>query len=333
MGIKELNPFLKQFANSCVKQTDLSKFSGKKIAIDTSIYLYKYLYGNDKLFIDKFLQQILRLRQNNITPIYIFDGKPPKEKEDEILTRQNRKKNLKDKLNNLKEKCLNTEDVDEKAKLEKEIKKSESKIINVTKKHIESLKYLLDLMNIKYIHSDCEADYVCSYLSKNNKVDLVLSDDMDLLVSGTQILIRNFSINSNIITEYNLNEILEKLDITYEQWVDFCILCGCDYSKRIRGMGPIFSYKFIKQYGNIENLLKNVMDNQTKYTIPNSFNYIRARNLFNSNLHYTNSDINLNMEELYDNQLINIKNHLVKHTRFNNQQIINKLNVIYNLKT
>ena len=29
------------------------------------------------------------------------------------------------------------------------------------------------------------------------------------------------------------------LDINYDLWVDFCILCGCDYSKRIRGMGII----------------------------------------------------------------------------------------------
>ena len=41
MGIKELNPFL-QNNTKCVEEWDLCFLKDKKVAVDTSIYLYKY---------------------------------------------------------------------------------------------------------------------------------------------------------------------------------------------------------------------------------------------------------------------------------------------------
>lgn len=35
-----------------------------------------------------------------------------------------------------------------------------------------------------------------------------------------------------------------------------CILCGCDYASKIEGIGPVTAYRLIKQYKNIENILK-----------------------------------------------------------------------------
>lgn len=35
----------------------------------------------------------------------------------------------------------------------------------------------------------------------------------------------------------------------------FCILCGCDYTTRIKNIGPTRAYQYIKTYKNIDNLL------------------------------------------------------------------------------
>ena len=77
-------------------------------------------------------------------------------------------------------------------------------------------------MGIKYIHPKCEADTYCSIVSKN-VVDLCVSDDMDLLTGGCNKLIRNFNISSNNVTYYDLDVILKELNLTEEQWLDFCI--------------------------------------------------------------------------------------------------------------
>jgi flap endonuclease-1 len=70
--------------------------------------------------------------------------------------------------------------------------------------------------------------------------------------------------------------ILDNLKLTQEQFVDMCILCGCDYTTKINGMGPITAHKLISKYGSIEEVLKN----NNKFTIPDNFDYVKARDLF-----------------------------------------------------
>lgn len=64
-----------------------------------------------------------------------------------------------------------------------------------------------------------------------------------------------------------------------DQFIDICILCGCDYTDSIRGIGPKKAFEFIKRYKNIETLLAHL--DKTKYPIPEgSFQYEQARALF-----------------------------------------------------
>ena len=46
MGIRYLNRFLKEEASQSIKLISLKQLSGKKIAIDISIYMYKYASEN-----------------------------------------------------------------------------------------------------------------------------------------------------------------------------------------------------------------------------------------------------------------------------------------------
>ena len=40
--------------------------------------------------------------------------------------------------------------------------------------------------------------------------------------------------------------------------MDFCILCGCDYTTKIVGIGPVNAYKLIKEHKNIENIIATI---------------------------------------------------------------------------
>ena len=40
------------------------------------------------------------------------------------------------------------------------------------------------------------------------------------------------------IKEFHVASVLEGFDITHDQFVDLCILLGCDYVDKIRGIGP-----------------------------------------------------------------------------------------------
>ena len=89
MGIKNLNRYLlEKCSENAIKQKHLSIFSGKTLVIDTSIYLYKF--AEEKALIENMYQLITIMRHYKIIPIFVFDGKPPKEKEELIQKRKNR---------------------------------------------------------------------------------------------------------------------------------------------------------------------------------------------------------------------------------------------------
>ncbi len=101
MGIKLLNRF---FADNCsnnaIQKTHLAELSGKHIVIDTSIYLYKFI-GEQALMENMYLLVSI-LRKYNIIPTFIFDGKSPPEKTDEINRRALQKNVFENKYNELK---------------------------------------------------------------------------------------------------------------------------------------------------------------------------------------------------------------------------------------
>ena len=43
-----------------------------------------------------------------------------------------------------------------------------------------------------------------------------------------------------------------------DQFIDLCILCGCDYTTNIQGVGPVKAYKYIKDLKTIENVLEKI---------------------------------------------------------------------------
>ena len=101
MGIRMLNKFLQSKCKNSISSISLSSLAGKKIVVDISIYMYKYL-GEDALLENLYLM-ISIFRENNITPIFIFDGKPPIEKNDTIATRKKTKKNAREEYYRLKQ--------------------------------------------------------------------------------------------------------------------------------------------------------------------------------------------------------------------------------------
>jgi len=88
-------------------------------------------------------------------------------------------------------------------------------------------------------------------------VNGVISEDIDTLVFGAERIIKRFN-REQIASEIALSEILTALGLSYEQFIDFCILCGCDYTGKINGIGPVKALKLIKEKQNIEGVIESV---------------------------------------------------------------------------
>jgi flap endonuclease-1 len=336
MGIKDLNAFLLKQTTKSIINGSLRSLSDKKVAIDTSIFLYKFKYKSDNI-IPKFFEQINRLRLNKITPIYIFDGKPPIEKQDILQKRKEKKRENKFKIEVLKNKLLEIPpENNEYSGLKDQLTKCETKNISVTYKDIIELKQFLDLSNIQYIQSDGEADLVCSKLCEIGKVDMVLSEDMDILTSHAGILLRNFNINSNNIIIYNLESILKELGLSYEDWVRLCILFGCDYLKRIHSVGPVYSYNLIKRLcsdNSSDNSSDNIVQELLKkknVKIPENYieKFEKAYSIFTDYNLKNSNNIEVKDKIILDNKVA-LTHFLLEKTGLSIKKINNRINNIY----
>jgi len=83
-----------------------------------------------------------------------------------------------------------------------------------------------------------------------------------------------------------LKTLLEGFEMTQEEFIDLCILCGCDYTNTIAGMGPKTAYNLMKECGSIEKVIEKVNNmnqdenKKKKYVIPENFLYEQSRSLF-----------------------------------------------------
>jgi len=136
-------------------------------------------------------------------------------------------------------------------------------------------------MGVPVIEAPCEAEAQCAALCAAGKVFATGTEDMDALTFGTALLLRNLNLSEaqkKPIVEIDLKKVLEGLGLSMDQFIDFCILSGCDYCHTIRGIGPKRAYELIKKHRSLEVVLKNL--DPAKYPIPENFNYQGARELF-----------------------------------------------------
>ena len=89
MGIQYLNRIIRTYAYKGVRELSLRSLKGKTLAVDTSIYLYRY-QAEDALIENMYLM-ISLFRHHDITPVFVFDGEPPAEKR-ELLEERKRDK-------------------------------------------------------------------------------------------------------------------------------------------------------------------------------------------------------------------------------------------------
>lgn len=225
MGVKLLSKLLKTECSDCVKKIHLQQLNGEKICIDTSIYIYRYKSMNS--LIEKFYLMCSIFKYYNIIPVFIFDGKPPIEKQEEINRRRESREKAWKKYDELKAKFGNNPNKHQEKKLEA-LKRS---VVKVKWHDIEVVKNLITSMGFKYIEAIGEADKLCAALVRKNKVYGVLTEDMDLFAYGCPVVFRYISLINHTVMQYNLKDILKKLKISLDNFQLLCVMSGTDYLK------------------------------------------------------------------------------------------------------
>jgi flap endonuclease-1 len=231
MGIRYLNRFLKENASKSIKLCGLSELSGKKIAVDISIYMYKF--ASDGTLIENIYLMLSMFRYYNIIPIFVFDGKPPPEKRELLQKRKKDKNEAEEEYNKLKHMLeLNKDSMDESDKQELiyNMDVLKKKFISISKTDIETIKHLIRSYGSTYYDAPNEADELCALLTIKEKVWACLSEDMDMFVYGCPRVIRYLSLLNHTAVIYDVKGILINLGITQKELREICILSGTDYN-------------------------------------------------------------------------------------------------------
>jgi len=301
MGIKGLSQFIKK--KSTIEIFNFNEFKNEKIAIDASIIMYakmsisrKYICNQTDFIINELdyselilnwkhsiLNFLLNFINNQIEPILIFDGDSCKEKDITHLKREkqrNQNKKQLDDLNYELEQRRNNIFQDHSELLEKYRKKMTSCVSVPKKIQLELIEFLKNY-NIECIISNTEAEKLCTSLCIENKVKAVYTSDTDVLPMGCPLVLKDFKVQRNgsyVFTGYRLSKILKDLDMDFNTFQDFCILCGCDFNTNIKGYGPVKCYK---QVCNLQELIKNDCLNYN--FCKQILNYTNSENLIKHN--------------------------------------------------
>lgn len=230
MGIHHLNSYLKETCPNSIHQIHLAELAGKRIAIDISIYLYKY--ETENALMENMYSMISIFKYYNIIPIFIFDGKPPPEKKELILKRKMSRLESQEEYNKLKRLLEENAEEDENIKqdLLVTLEKLRKQTVQIDKNKIEKIKELIRAYGGTYYDAPGEADELCASLVINKKVWACLSEDMDLFVYGCKRVLRYFSIIGHSVILYNMKQILLELNMTQKEFKEICILSGTDYN-------------------------------------------------------------------------------------------------------
>ena len=257
MGVKGLLPCLQ----SITRTVPLERYRGLTAAVDAMSWLHKGIFACDvktlahsqrnnpdrccstesrcvKYAMDK--AQILRA-EFGIQVLLVIDGDAlPSKKEENAHRREDRE--------NAFEKALAAE----KAGDSRAARRFYAMSCSVT----HQIRYLLIQAckqdRIQYLVAPYEADAQMARLAHTGVVDLVITEDSDILAYGCPRALFKISFDSydgqeiQLMRDLGLCKDLSFTNWTHDMFVFMCILSGCDYSKGVSGIGIKLAHKLVR---------------------------------------------------------------------------------------
>ena len=259
------------FADSIPREKiQLEDISGWSLAVDGYNTLYQFLAiirgvdgghlkdsrGRVTSHISGLFYRNINLLELGMKLVYVFDGKPPEMKTQEIQRRTAQRREAKDQYL----RALQAGDLVQARKF------AEASTV-LRKDMVSDAKELLEAMGIPWVDAPSEGEAQATRMAIEGTVNAVASQDHDSLVFGAPVLVRNVTISGkrrlpskgiviNVQPErISLSSVLSTTGLTREQLVDFAILLGTDFNPDgFEGIGPATALKYLKKYDRLEEI-------------------------------------------------------------------------------
>lgn len=256
------------------EEIEFADLNDKEIAVDAMNTLYQFLSiirqrdgtplkdssGNITSHLSGLFYRNINLLEENIRPVFVFDGPMPDLKQKESSRRRKKRKEARKEWKKLKE--------------EGKVSEAYSKATQSSKidgEMIEEAKKLLEAMGIPHIEAPSEGEAQAAYMTSDSypgDIYSVGSQDWDCLLFGADKMVRNLTNRTTrktssggkkqISTELiRLENVLDQLEISREKLVWMGVLMGTDFNPDgVHGVGPKTALKLVKKYDSLEEVLE-----------------------------------------------------------------------------
>ncbi len=227
MGLAQLRKIL------APEPCQLAELSGQRLAVDANNMLWTFVtgmgargdpptgpHGRPISHVIGLTNRLRLYASHSVESVWVFDGQPPKLKQDTLAERQ--------------------------ARLE------ETGGPRLTGQELEEARELLDLLGVPTVQAPCEADAQLAHMVEAGLVDGAVTQDYDAALFGSPVTYRNVTSSTKRPAERMvLEQALTRETLTHEQLVDAAILIGTDYNDGIRGVGPVTALKLVREHGDL----------------------------------------------------------------------------------
>ena len=285
MGIKDLNTYLRKEEISCFITISLTTFSEQRIAIDGLNWIFTYLssayrrvydknndplelISQDELFKELVKELIIfnnKLMNYKITPVWIWDGISKDNKTATKIERRNSRKAMIEQRDQLRAELLKQQILERDLNLIEKYKRLVLNTAFISRDNIEKLKKITEEIGLPTIHAEDEAENLASSLAVQRKISAVWSSDTDTYPLGAPIVVKGFENINGILHIKGVYTLLmlKHLDMTHDEFRDWCILLGTDFNNRLEKIGPSKSRMLIEKFSSLENIEANTKHNLT----------------------------------------------------------------------
>ncbi|MFB6245842.1 MAG: flap endonuclease-1 [Candidatus Nanohaloarchaea archaeon] len=253
------------------EEIEFADLNDTVLAIDAMNTLYQFLSiirqrdgtplkdsdGNVTSHLSGLFYRSINLLDNNIRPVYVFDGDMPDLKEKESSRRRKKREEAREEWNKLKQ--------------EGKISEAYSKATQsskITGDMVEESKDLLESMGLPYVEAPSEGEAQAARMASEGEVHAVGSHDWDCVLFGASRMVRNLTTRKQrktssggtkeiSVEQIELEKVLEQLDVSREKLVWMGILMGTDFNPDgVHGIGPKTALKLARKHEGFRQLLE-----------------------------------------------------------------------------
>lgn len=252
------------------EEISFEQMNDKVIAVDAMNTLYQFLsiirqpdgtplkdsQGRTTSHLSGLFYRTVKLFENNIEVVYVYDGETPELKSTESAERRKRREKAEEEWKRLKEE----------GKLKQAYTKA-TQSSKITGDMITESKKLLDAMGVPYIQAPSEGEAQAARMNTDGDVWAVGSQDWDSLLFGADRMVKNLTITGRrkvpgkqqyrevVPEKIEHDAVLEELGIDQEKLIWLGILIGTDYNPGgVSGIGPKRGIDLVKEYDSFQEL-------------------------------------------------------------------------------